>query len=251
MLVQMEKPIISAEDIQTVFQNTEELWRRSDEMVKDMEALSQAGPNFLIRQMGRTLIIHHANAFDLYRTYLENYDSAASRLADLRKSSAAFDHFCNLNDFCENTKLESLLILPVQRLPRYLLLLKEMEKQAPPGTEGVTDIQEAHKCIGKIASDINQCLHVRNCMQKVRALQDKFEKDSRYFDLVLPTRYIVKMGVLKKLFKGRTLMKGKYKAYHFFLFNDLLLYATKIGTKYNTKHSFLGLKVFWLEARMP
>lgn len=213
MAHKLNHPIIQINEIDVIFQNIEALWRLSDDLVKDLEDIYHA--SFLTRQVGKTLM-HHANTFRIYRTYLENYNSAAALLASLRKSNQALNTFIEIQDSCEGTKLESLLILPVQRLPRYLLLLKELEKQAPPDTEGIECITEAHQRISNIATAINQSLHIKDNTIKLKELQDRFEKDSRYIELVSDVRSLIKMGDHKKIFNGRGLLKGKYKTYTFF-----------------------------------
>ena len=57
---------------------------------------------------------------------------------------------------CKGLNLSSLLVNTVQRLPRYLLLLKEMQKQAPRGDE-------------------NSAAKVADALQKVKSLMDAID----------------------------------------------------------------------------
>jgi len=93
--------------------------------------------------------------------------------------------------------------------------------------------------IKRIATAINESLHQKEAQQKVLKIQQQFQKDSRYMDLVTPTRYPVKEGLLQKKFSKLSRQLSGYREYYFFLFNDILLYAARSGiakTSYQMKH---------------
>jgi len=127
--------------------------------------------------------------------------------------------------------------MPVQRLPRYLLLLDELRKNTGHSDPSYDDIVQAHEKIQKMAKDINESLRFQDGTRKVQAIQDKFERDKRFMDLVSPTRVLVKDGVLAKKFGKMSRHLTSWQEYHFFLFNDILVYAAKtlLGT-YKLKH---------------
>eukprot|EP00456_Euglypha_rotunda_P016176 TRINITY_DN15298_c0_g1_i2.p1 TRINITY_DN15298_c0_g1~~TRINITY_DN15298_c0_g1_i2.p1 ORF type:complete len:153 (+),score=25.46 TRINITY_DN15298_c0_g1_i2:90-548(+) len=53
-----------------------------------------------------------------------------------------------------------------------------------------------------------------------------FEKDDRFVSLAHPRRFLIKQGPLNKRFSKKSLHIGSAKAYIFFLFNDILVYAS-------------------------
>ena len=62
----------------------------------------------------------------LYTSYVNNYSTANNLVAQLRQTSVAFDQFVTnrMTDASLNLPLEALLITPIQRLPRYELLMR-------------------------------------------------------------------------------------------------------------------------------
>ena len=65
--------------------------------------------------------------FKLYTAYVNNYDTAAALCEQLQSSNQKFRAFCqqaDKNPRCKGLSLLSYLIMPVQRLPRYSMLLK-------------------------------------------------------------------------------------------------------------------------------
>jgi len=252
--------LVSQSELEEIFGNLEDLYKLSEHMVTDLEELVVA--RLLVEQIGTTLL-HWAPQFRIFQSYLENYDDAIRRLQQLRKERSEFDFFCRVQERCEGLSLESFLIMPVQRLPRYLLLLQELikrcedeEKQNKPNESKQTDVAEgdeekdgddadageeasdeypfssslrdmylAKDKISLIASSINSSLHAKDRSLQVAAIQAKFERDTRYQDLVAPNRYLVRQGSMKKRYGKDSRHLSSSTHYHFFLFNDILVYA--------------------------
>jgi hypothetical protein len=106
----------------------------------------------------------------------------------------------------------------------------------------LADMLAARDRISAIATAINASLHQKQNQLKVAAIQACFERDARYQDLVTPTRYLIREGTLKKRYgKGSRHLAGS-TLYHFFLFNDVLVYADASksvlgkGVTYKLKH---------------
>ena len=256
-------PALTSVEIGTIFSKLHDIFTLSSNLYHDLTTLNSirlhADPSLddpqggqgatsltlLLPFLGSTLL-HYSSYFRVYQSYLENYDDALKTLVQLRASSAALDVFLTWQEKCEGSSLDSLLIMPVQRLPRYLLLLQEIikieekliaERQTHPGTTGLfhhyplaySDILTAREKISRIAEAINSSLHVKESVQVVAHLQSLFEHDSKFVPFATPTRQLVKEGVLKKINETRkNAFLGSSSSYHFFLFNDLFLYAEEL-----------------------
>lgn len=76
------------------------------------------------------LFVSYAGLMPMYSSYVDNFDASNQKLAELVKKSAKKFH--NLEEAAKketgNLGLTDLLILPVQRLPRYLLLLQSLKE---------------------------------------------------------------------------------------------------------------------------
>lgn len=213
---------VTEDDINVIFNNIDVIAKLSEQLHADFSVLYHE--RCMVSYMGSTLL-YFAPQFRIYQPYLENYDDAVKRLKQIREKNADFDLFLKVTEKCEGMSLESFLIMPVQRLPRYLLLLAELGKAVPATEEAAQDIQNATDKIKRIAALINISLKGKEEQMKILAIQQQFEKDDRYIELVQLNRYLVKDGVLKKRFSEKSRHLGKSQLYHFFLFNDILVYA--------------------------
>jgi hypothetical protein len=237
MHVEMQKPLLAAEIIDQVFHNIEDLYALSAKLSEDLQEIQNE--KVILSQIATTLL-HYSPQFRIYQPYLENYDIASKAIHAARKSNPDLDFFLRLTEKCEGLALDAYLVLPIQRLPRYQLLLAELRKATPAEDPTLGDITEAFNRIKNIADAINDSLHLKDSVEKVRAVQAMFEKDARYMDLVTPTRVLIREGPLKKKYSKDSRQLASAKNYHFFLFNDILLYASSAKgwnkTTYKLKH---------------
>jgi len=91
----------------------------------------------------------------IYSHYIRNYDRAAELLATLKKENETLQEFIKIQEtkpIMGNLTLESHLIMPVQRLPRYQLLLDTLLKYTP---EEHVDHQNLIKALEKTREVIN------------------------------------------------------------------------------------------------
>eukprot|EP00466_Bigelowiella_natans_P019571 jgi/Bigna1/146608/aug1.118_g21316 len=124
----------------------------------------------------------------------------------------------------KSPNLPSLLIRPVQRVPRYRLLLEAYLKYTDEGHPDYQDLQEALISIQKTADMINKDVENQRQRAKVEEIQTKFGLQG----LVAPSRRFRLKGRLMK----RNRKQGVFKEYLFFLFSDLLLYGkTVVGIR--------------------
>jgi ribosome-associated translation inhibitor RaiA len=241
--VEIGAAVISTQEIDAIFGNIEEVAKLSEKMCCDLQELMDEKK--LLSYIACTLL-HYSNSFRAYQPYMENYDVALKEKQRTYASNESFRTWLDLQEKCEHMSLESFLIMPVQRLPRYLLLLEELRKNTDAEDPSLADINLAKERIQQIATDINQSLHALEGQRKVLAIQHKFEKDDRYMDLVTPTRLICKEGFLQKKFGKFSRHLSSWQEYYFFLFNDILVYSARtLLNTYKLKHvvPILDMKV--------
>ncbi|KAJ3445818.1 faciogenital dysplasia protein [Anaeramoeba flamelloides] len=113
--------------------------------------------------------------------------------------------------------LQSFLIQPIQRIPRYQLLVNEILKHTDPEHKDYTDLQIPPQMIKKVATDVNTVLI--NAKQNVILVS--LNKKLSNVDLIKPHRKYVCEGVLMKK------STKKDQARLFYLFSDLLIIASK------------------------
>ncbi|RUS81917.1 hypothetical protein EGW08_010303 [Elysia chlorotica] len=194
-----------------LFSNLEEIYEVN---VTLLEQIEQSTIGTAFSQMGPFL--------KLYSTYANNHQQALSTLQEWQSKSEEFSSFIRKQEDLPQVmglKLPALLITPVQRIPRYKLLLEELLNNTPEDHYDYTKLKEATAVIGAIATHINEHIRQNENFQKMLSIQRSFDNSAP--KLLCPGRTFIKEGPLKKVSR-----KGG-KAYErmFFLFSDILLYG--------------------------
>jgi len=146
------KKILTKQDCYDIFCNMEILVDLNNQFLEDFEDRLKKWPT--ITHFG-DLFIKIIPIMKIYSHYIRNYDRAAELLATLKKENETLQEFIKIQEtkpIMGNLTLESHLIMPVQRLPRYQLLLDTLLKYTP---EEHVDHQNLIKALEKTREVIN------------------------------------------------------------------------------------------------
>ena len=97
----------------------------------------------------------------------------------------------------------SFLITPVQRVPRYKLLLEDLLKAMPEEEEDKGDLKEALELVSKSAKHNNEAIRRRENQEKILEIQMSFAEGTKLNLLDNPGREFVKTGNLTKVRRMR------------------------------------------------
>ncbi|KAH3755911.1 transgelin [Pelomyxa schiedti] len=226
---------LTSKEVYSLFANWSEIVGVHKQLLTALsDKLSSWSPTTTI---GDVFLIHGKN-FLTYGAYLKNYCAATVSLHYLKKKNAKFA--TQLAEF-ERRQTEThfdlgaFLIMPVQRLPRYLLLLENMQKYTGKLHPDHTLLAEAHQFVLDTTNTLNAGIdpsvatHARKLVSIAQTLTGE-ETEA----LVVAGRKLVREGnVSTKLQKmeGAT-SKSKpprhKNAPYLYLFSDLLLYCDQI-----------------------
>eukprot|EP01105_Mastigella_eilhardi_P004007 TRINITY_DN152_c0_g1_i1.p1 TRINITY_DN152_c0_g1~~TRINITY_DN152_c0_g1_i1.p1 ORF type:complete len:1455 (+),score=396.79 TRINITY_DN152_c0_g1_i1:32-4366(+) len=209
--------IVNEKDMVIIFSNIEDVYKVNKALLKKLEPRvsswteeSCLGDIFL--QMGPSL--------SSYTLYCANYYAGIIKLSS---TSTQFANFLkNAAQQGLKQSLPSLLILPVQRIPRYQLLLKEIIKYTPEGHPDLQNINESLDQIHEVGQHINENVRDKSQLERLLTLQKQFIGYCP--PLIAPRRVYVRDGPLVKICRKTS------KARHFFLFSDCLIYSVKVET---------------------
>jgi RhoGEF domain/FYVE zinc finger/SOS1/NGEF-like PH domain len=156
----------------------------------------------------------------LYKVYCANYNGGLTRLEQKRESNSALAKFLEKSreEIGLNMPLPSLLIQPVQRLPRYRLLFAELLNLTDEAHVDYGAIKASLESVEEIAMLVNESIREAEYLNKVLEIKKKFS-GAGVPDLVVPKRFLVREGQLAKV------CRKEVKPRYFFLFNDILIYA--------------------------
>ena len=98
-----------------------------------------------------------AGDFDVYHSFVLAYSESMELLSKLMKTKPKIAAFLDgARGRCAGLSLDSLMITPIQRIPRYILLLREMIKQLPETDPAVQELEKAMSAMQKVADGINE-----------------------------------------------------------------------------------------------
>eukprot|EP00727_Mastigamoeba_balamuthi_P004419 m51a1_g13976 putative pleckstrin domain-containing protein (983) ;mRNA; r:999259-1003482 len=124
-------------------------------------------------------LFQEAGWIKLYKYYINNYDNALATLARVKDKYPEFrSHVEKIDhtDLVGGLPIESYLVVPVQRIPRYVLLLQEMLKATPADHPDVELLTAAIVTIKALADYINERKRVSENQDKLVETRSKWKK---------------------------------------------------------------------------
>lgn len=181
----------------------------------------------------------------MYGEYVKNFDRAMELVSTWTQRSLVFkDIVQNIQkqEMCGNLTLQHHMLEPVQRVPRYELLLKDYLKRLP---EDAPDWKDAERSLELISTAANHSNAAIRKMEKMHKLLEVYERLGGEEDIVNPANELIKEGHIQKL----SAKNGTTQDRHLFLFNSMILYCVPklrlMGQKFSVreKMDISGLQV--------
>jgi hypothetical protein len=162
--------------------------------------------------------MNYSADFQMYTHYVNNYSSAMAAYNEC-ENNPTFKSFMNDIKAKQEKRalsLSDLLITPVQRVPRYTLLLKELLKNTPKDHPDYGPLEKAVESLQKVGALINEGKRESEKMSALAKIESKIS--GLGFRLTEPGRVFLFEGELSEYCES-----GKRKQRHVFLFNDILI----------------------------
>ncbi|XP_033745206.1 FYVE, RhoGEF and PH domain-containing protein 4-like isoform X1 [Pecten maximus] len=202
-----------------------------NQMFSNITSIYQFHNNFLLPQLETRmknweslpkigdLMRSNAPFLKLYTEYVKNFDHAMNLInAWSEKSSrfAAIMQEIQKTPECGSLTLQHHMLDPVQRVPRYQLLLQDYLKHLPEDSPDKENAEVALELVTKAASHSNEAMKKIEKFHKLLEINEKF---GAAIDLISPTRELVREGRITKI----SARGGERLDRYVFLFNDLML----------------------------
>ncbi|KAL0606707.1 FYVE, RhoGEF and PH domain-containing protein 3 [Plecturocebus cupreus] len=181
----------------------------------------------------------------MYGEYVKNFDRAVGLVSTWTQRSPLFKdiiHSIQKQEVCGNLTLQHHMLEPVQRVPRYELLLKDYLKRLPQDAPDRKDAERSLELISTAANHSNAAIRK---VEKMHKLLEVYEQLGGEEDIVNPANELVKEGQIQKL----SAKNGTAQDRHLFLFNSMILYCVPklrlMGQKFSVreKMDISGLQV--------
>ncbi|XP_033612414.1 FYVE, RhoGEF and PH domain-containing protein 3 isoform X1 [Fukomys damarensis] len=181
----------------------------------------------------------------MYGEYVKNFDRAVGLVSTWIQRSPPFKevvHGIQKQEVCGNLTLQHHMLEPVQRVPRYELLLNDYLRRLP---EDAPDRKDAERSLELISTAANHSNAAIRKMEKMHKLLEVYEQLGGEEDIVNPANELIKEGHIQKL----SAKNGTAQDRHLFLFNSMVLYCVPklrlMGQKFSVreKMDISGLQV--------
>ena len=156
-----------------------------------------------------------------YKYYVNDFGFGQKLVAKLRLENIKFESFLKAHEFTNSMlmlNIESLLVTPVQRIPRYVLLLQDLVKHTPKWHKDAEEVETALGIIRALADYINKNRSEYENKTKLEEL------DGRITDK--PADFMLSGGLNRRFLReseGEMVVnKDKRKVW---LFNDMIMFG--------------------------
>ncbi|XP_054686997.1 FYVE, RhoGEF and PH domain-containing protein 4 isoform X5 [Grus americana] len=181
----------------------------------------------------------------MYGEYVKNFDNAMELVKTWTERSPQFKFIIQdiqKEKVCGNLTLQHHMLEPVQRIPRYEMLLKDYLRKLPQDSLDWKDAEKSLEIISTAASHSNSAIRK---MENLKKLLEIYEMLGEEEDIVNPSNELIKEGQILKLAARNTSAQERY----LFLFNNMLLYCVPkfslVGSKFSvrTRVGIDGMKI--------
>ncbi|EGG20417.1 peptidase C19 family protein [Cavenderia fasciculata] len=154
--------VLNKDDMMIVFNNAVDV---KDQSKRFLNALETSLGVDLENGMNYALAFSSTFRLEIFITYIVGYERALTRLRDIRQKNKSFVRFLEkrrnsgLDPGSNTLGLESYLVMPVGRCPRYMLLFQELCKLTPITHPHYQSIVDTMASLQKNLEDINRHLH--------------------------------------------------------------------------------------------
>jgi len=212
------KQILKPEEVKLIFSVIETIKNLNLTLsIQLEERMKNWGPDSCVGD-----IINKNSAFlKMYSTYINGFSNAMVTISKCKDKNSDFANFLENATKNSTNKLDlhSYLIMPVQRLPRYVLLLTELLKHTPTSHPGHHTLTEALGKVKEVADFVNEAKRSAENAQEVLAIQESLSGD-RFAPIMAPHRKFETKGTVTYYQATKSF---RPKPLQYFLFNDLIV----------------------------
>ena len=216
---QGKTPIVSEVELNSIFSTCQLLHTYHSMLLEGLERrITQWGPETLIGDY----FLQMSDFLRSYSTYVNNYDHAVATLTACELRPAFKEVYIKLVTSSGELKGQSLysyMIMPIQRIPRYILLLTDLCQKTRPDHPDHALLQKAIAKITEIAEFVDTKKAFHNDSQRMVALAKIVTNVPRGDSMIKPSRTLLQEGELY--------LNKQSSPFYIILFNDALVITSK------------------------
>ncbi|XP_067684488.1 FYVE, RhoGEF and PH domain-containing protein 2-like isoform X1 [Haliotis asinina] len=211
------------------------------QMFSNIESIFQFHHDFLLPQLEDRmskwdqspkigdLMKKNAPFLKLYTDYVKNFDNAMNLINTWQEKSVKFANLIQeiqRMPECGSLSLQHHMLEPIQRVPRYEMLLKDYIKKLPSESPDHHDAQAALNLVTTAAKHSNEAMKKIEKFRKLLEIHQSLRGID--VDFISPTRELIREGSVTKI----SARSGEKQLRYIFLFNDMMLICSEplLGT---------------------
>eukprot|EP00026_Physarum_polycephalum_P002016 Phypoly_transcript_02020.p1 GENE.Phypoly_transcript_02020~~Phypoly_transcript_02020.p1 ORF type:complete len:578 (+),score=87.07 Phypoly_transcript_02020:1129-2862(+) len=205
------KPIIKPDQVKTLFSICDVIANYHVMFLDGLERRLMKWKTGASEQLGD--YFSQVDFLTIYSEYINNYNDSLAIYNELRKKApfVSLLQQCGKSPECNSLDLQAFLIQPIQRIPRYNLLLEDLIRHTPENHPDYNDLKCSSAKIKSIAGFLNENARLEVNKNKITSIQQSIVGDVG--DLLGWKRTFLKEGKMQ--------IDGKVQ--FVFLFNDMLI----------------------------
>lgn len=166
--------LLSKKSLQDIFANLIDLLNVNRELLRQLEGrIVKRTWNPKTDCLG-DIFCDMAPFFKMYSLYVKNFNSALSVISNQIQRHPPFAQFLKdpkVTSQCKGLSFEAYLILPVQRIPRYKLLIEDMLKNTPIFHKDYQGLAKALDLVKKVAVFVNETIRQHEMFMEMLRIQ--------------------------------------------------------------------------------
>ncbi|KAJ3423502.1 faciogenital dysplasia protein [Anaeramoeba flamelloides] len=247
----LKKPIVTKKDIDCIFFNVDTIFNKhNNKLLKEMENRFKKTSHVHSQLVG-DMFTRLDTFLVLYAKYCHNYETSFNKVASLRKNKKKFEQLLfelKEHELTQEMDITSYLILPVQRIPRYNLLISTIIKYTSKKHPDYKNLTSALDKMKKLANDINLKIKHYERLTKLTEIKSLFDSScptpkekSEILEIISEAIDKAEFSTLKKKAKAKVNLQKKFLSN---ISSSLIIYKTFRSLKPPVNGSLMRKNVF-------
>ncbi|KAJ1660931.1 hypothetical protein IWQ61_000192 [Dispira simplex] len=213
--------ILPSKKVGEIFANFTDILNVNQEFLQQLEARLAPGTWCPATGCVGDIFQNVAPFFKMYSVYMRNFQRALVTIRNSAETYPAFRQFLRQVNSHEKLKcltIDSYLMMPIQRLPRYRLLLADLVRHTTVDHPDYSLVTRALNVVHDVANFVNEMIRQHEMYSTMVSVQKSLH--GFHENLIIPGRQLIKRGPVKKI------CRKNHQLRELFLFTDILLYAS-------------------------
>ncbi|KAH0813008.1 hypothetical protein GEV33_009781 [Tenebrio molitor] len=207
-----DRELLKSRDFDALFSDISTIYRINKELLGELKK----SPHQVAKAFSSI-----APFFKSYSFYASGFRRSLEVLQNCHRDNPKFANFLEMQETRPEvqSKLSALLIAPIQRVPRYKLLLTSLFNLTMPSEEEYDSLLDSLTKVENAADHINKIIQEQENMQRLIELQRCLQSGEP--NVITPGRYLIKEGLLMRI-SPKT---GHSQKMHVVVMNDIVMFC--------------------------